>query len=104
MLPLPNLGEGLGVRASFTARQKHGDFITMPNAPEWAALQLRLREQIKQTVCKYQEAYPKPIVEEAADMHGGENLDSTTILLPYIAYARWAGDSATRAWLYEWRD
>ncbi|HZP80964.1 MAG TPA: hypothetical protein VFB21_04945 [Chthonomonadaceae bacterium] len=77
----------------------------MSTVPEWAVLQLRLREQIKQTVCKYQEAYPKPIVgEEAADAHGSEIMDSTTILLPYIAYARWAGDSATRAWLYEWRD
>jgi hypothetical protein len=79
-------------------------FSAISDAPEWATLQLRLRDQIKQTVCKYQEAYPRPVVgEEGAEYHG-TILDTTTILVPYIAFARWSGDQGVRDWLYQWRD
>lgn len=75
------------------------------SAPEWATLQLQLRRLIKQTMHKYQEAYPTPQVGmSSTDTNGSVVTDACTILLPYLAYARWSGDAEVRNWLYQWRD
>lgn len=74
-------------------------------APEWATLQLRLRRLIRETMRKYQQAYPEPLVGLTdTDSHGSHPMDACTILLPYLAFARWTGDRETRDWLYQWRD
>lgn len=75
------------------------------HGPEWAHLQRRLRGLIRQTMRKYQEAYPRPRVGvEETDGHGSQTMDACTILLPYVAFARWSGDATVKEWLYTWRD
>lgn len=75
------------------------------NAPEWARRQRELRQLLRRSIEKYRQAYPKPSVGQTGeDAHSATVLDSCTILLPYLAYARWSGEADVKAWLYEWRD